>query len=68
MLQFINVVFQNRRQLTHKMSISDCCTPSHMFYTKNYEKMISVPLNFINMFTKYVYLKYELTLTHNIQQ
>jgi len=39
-----------------------------MFYTKNYEKMISVRLNFINMFTKYVYLKYELTLTHNIQQ
>ena len=39
-----------------------------MFYTKNYEKMISVHLNFINMFTKYVYLKYELTLTHNIQQ
>jgi len=45
----------------------EVCT-THMFYTKNYEKMISVRLNFINMFTKYVYLKYELTLTHNIQQ
>ena len=30
--------------------------------------MIFVRLNFINMFTKYVYLKYELTLTHNIQK
>ena len=37
-------------------------------HSKNYEKMIFVRLNFINMFTKYVYLKYELTLTHNIQQ
>ena len=45
----------------------EVCT-THMFYIKNYEKMISVHLNFINMFTKYVYLKYELTLTHNIQQ
>ena len=45
----------------------EVCT-THMFYTKNYEKMISVRLNFINMFTKYVDLKYELTLTHNIQQ
>ena len=35
----------------------EVCT-THMFYTKNYEKMISVRLNFINMFTKYVYLKY----------
>ena len=42
----------------------EVCT-THMFYTKNYEKMISVRLNFINMFNKYVYLKYELTLTHN---
>ena len=35
-------------------------------HSKKYEKMIFVLLNFINMFTKYVYLKYELTLTHNI--
>ena len=44
----------------------EVCT-THMFYSKNYEKMIFVRLNFfINMFTKYVYLKYELTLTNNI--
>ena len=28
---------------------------------KKYEKMIFVRLNLINIFTKYVYLKYELT-------
>ncbi len=44
----------------------EVCT-THMFYTKKYEKMIFVRLNLINMFTKYVYLKYELTLNHNIQ-
>jgi hypothetical protein len=42
----------------------EVCT-THMFDSKNYEKMIFVRLNFINMFTKYVYLKYQPTLTHN---
>ncbi len=45
----------------------EVCT-THMCDSKNYEKMIFVRFNFIIMFTKYVYLKYELTLTHNIQQ
>ena len=38
----------------------EVCT-THMFYSKKYEKMIFVRLNLINIFTKYVYLKYELT-------